>query len=265
MIKLIVSDLDNTLYDENKNIPKSTIEMIQKAMKEKNIDFCVATGRSFYSAKNVADTVGSNSPIICYNGAMIREPNGNIISATYVDELVVKELIEFCKKNNLYIQIYNNDEIIVEKKRPDIHDDPDMNYAKCIEVGEFDINKIGRTPKVLIADDEKNIPKLMEFLSKKFHNRAYVTQSESHLIEIMAQNANKGVALKEVISLLGLTIDQVMACGDNINDDLLLKNAAVKIAVSNAVSSLKDIATYTCKNERSYGVEEAIKKFVFKA
>jgi len=53
-----------------------------------------------------------------------------------------------------------------------------------------------------------------------------------------------------------------MACGDNTNDAEMVIWAGLGVAMANAVDSLKEVAEYVCENERSYGVAEAIEKFV---
>ncbi len=260
MIKLIVTDLDNTLLDSNKSIPETTKNVIQKA-KLKCVPTVIATGRSFLSAKNISDEIGLFSPIICYNGAMIRDYNGDVIFESYLDKKLVKELIDYCDENNLYIQLYHNNEIIVKKKRLDLHDDPDMKYANCREVDKFDVSSIS-SPKMLIASNCSSISLLFNELLDKFGDRAYFTRSDSHLIEIMPPGINKGSALTFLMKEYGLKKEEVMACGDNYNDKLLLENAGLKVAVANAVVPLKNMANYICINERSLCIEEVINKFI---
>jgi len=50
MVKLIVTDLDGTLLNDEKHIPRENIEALKAAM-DKGIHVSVATGRNFYSAK----------------------------------------------------------------------------------------------------------------------------------------------------------------------------------------------------------------------
>ncbi len=257
MIKLIVSDLDNTLLDEEKKLPQSTKNVFTKVL-ESNVKVSIATGRSFLSAKYTADKIGATSFIICYNGAMIRNGEGDIILASYLEEGILRDLLSFCEQKNLYFQLYHKDEILVKKRRPDLHDDPDMLYAPCREVENF--NESVQSPKMLIAAKKKEIPYILKEL-ERFKENVFITQSEDHLIEIMPKGINKGSALVYLMKKYHIKKEEVMACGDNYNDIELLKQAGTKIAVHNAVDDLKRIADYICDNERSYGVEEAIKKY----
>ena len=53
-----------------------------------------------------------------------------------------------------------------------------------------------------------------------------------------------------------------MACGDNMNDMAMVTWAGTGVAVANAVPALKEAADYVASQERSYGVAEAVRKFV---
>ena len=54
-----------------------------------------------------------------------------------------------------------------------------------------------------------------------------------------------------------------MACGDNSNDAEMLEWAGTGVAVANSVESLRPLASYICKEERSLGVAEAIVKILY--
>ena len=64
MIKLIATDLDNTLLDKQGLIPDSTAALLHEAA-EKGVVTAVATGRCFPSALGAARTIGAHTPVIC--------------------------------------------------------------------------------------------------------------------------------------------------------------------------------------------------------
>ena len=70
MIKLIATDLDNTLLNKAGRIPESTAALLRQAA-EKGVLTAVATGRCFPSALEHAHTIGARTPVICYNGSLI--------------------------------------------------------------------------------------------------------------------------------------------------------------------------------------------------
>lgn len=260
MYKLIVTDLDNTLLNKNGEVEESTKKLVEKL--NKKVSISVATGRSFASAKAIADELKSEAPMICYNGAEITDTNGKALYSSYVPEDVQREIVEYVIKNNLYLQVYDQGEIVVSKLNLKAHPDPDLKYASYRETGSVEKLAEIRTPKLLIAADPKKAAKIQEELEEIFKGRAFFAKSEAHLIEVMDIGTNKGVALKALAKYLEVSKEEVMALGDNTNDIQLLQEAGLAVAVANSVESLKKIADYVCEKERSEGFNEAIEKFI---
>ena len=262
MIKLIATDLDNTLLDKDGSVPPETVAALAKA-EEKGVTVTVATGRSFASARGVAEKIGGNGLAICYNGSQIRRlADGMVLYSGCVDKDVQRGIIEFVHERGLYLQMYDNDEIVVETLRLDMHNDPDLKFASHREVGDFLKEPLFDTPKMMIAADPAEVPALQAELEEMFAGRIFCAQSEPHLIEIMPAAVNKGTALAALCQEMGIRREEIMALGDNTNDMHLLQAAGLAIAVANAVPRLQEYADYVCKGERSEGFREAIEKFI---
>ena len=54
MIKLIATDMDGTLLDENGHLPEGFIEILDR-IRAKNIKLVVASGRPYYTYKLTLD------------------------------------------------------------------------------------------------------------------------------------------------------------------------------------------------------------------
>ena len=69
--------------------------------------------------------------------------------------------------------------------------------------------------------------------------------------------------MKELAGLLGVSMDEIMACGDFSNDLEMIRVAGVGVAVNNANDELKEAADYVAKGSFAYGVMEAIETYCF--
>lgn len=262
MIRLIAADLDNTLLNKESKVDPETIRLLERAA-EKGVKVAVATGRSFASAKAIAEQLDQPSPAICYNGAaVIDTKTGEPYFMDCLDRELVEDILSFARENDLYVQMYDKDEIVVERLRLDRHPDPDLDYAGYREVGDFREAGYFDTPKILLAAEPSRVPGIQSRLEALYGRRAYFAQSESHLVEVMNKGCDKGNALRRLREILGLKKEEVMGCGDNTNDLPLLLESGTAVAVANSVPELKAAATYVCKGERSDGFNEAVKKFV---
>lgn len=72
MIKLIACDMDGTLLDSAKRLPAELPEVIAK-LKEKDVLFCVASGRQYASLRRDFDAYADDMLFICENGALVMQ------------------------------------------------------------------------------------------------------------------------------------------------------------------------------------------------
>lgn len=258
MFRLIATDLDHTLLNKEGLVPEETKEYIRKAT-DMGVVFAISTGRSIKSARGVADSVGAAYMAICYNGALVLDSvNGVTIYENHLEEDLVRGIVEYAHEHDLYIQMYDEGTIVVEKLRLDRHPDPDLRYADYREVGDFLEYPFFKTPKILLACEPERVPKEQAALEELYGERVYMAQSDAHLIEVVSEGVDKGIALENLAGYLGFGKDDIIAFGDNTNDLPLLKAAGTSVAVANAVPQVKEWATYVADGERSEGFTEAL-------
>ncbi len=90
-----------------------------------------------------------------------------------------------------------------------------------------------------------------------------VSYSSNRYLEFNHKNVNKGEGLKMLCEILGCTIEEAIAVGDNINDLPMIKVAGLGCGVANVVDSMKADCDYICeKDNNEGGVGEVIQKFV---
>ena len=95
MIKLIASDMDGTLLNDDHKISKNNLEAIKKTQ-EMGIDFTIVTGREYGAVKSYLEENDLRCECILNNGAEYRDVDGNII-----EEMDAKDFITFCEKNEI--------------------------------------------------------------------------------------------------------------------------------------------------------------------
>ena len=90
-----------------------------------------------------------------------------------------------------------------------------------------------------------------------------VTSSGPNNIEIMDKNATKGYALKQISEIYNIPLDNILAIGDNLNDEPMLKLVKYSVAMENAVPELKKISRYiTDKPNSESGVADTVTKIL---
>ena len=260
MIRLIALDLDNTLLEKDNSIHPHTLQLLKSCAAD-GITVVIATGRIYLSAKKYAQEIGPGCKILCYNGCLLTEADGTPLFSAELPVPIMEKIVSFCKERGLYCQFYRDHRILVEKVVKETRIDPDLANTTAIEAGDLSAYDLTPSPKAMIVCDPAAVPAVQKDLTDFMGEDVYIAQSQPYLIEIMPSGVNKAHTLELLCEKLGISYDEVMACGDNTNDAEMIKWAGTGIAVANSVEPLKAAASYVCKAERSLGVAEAIEKF----
>ena len=285
MIKLIASDMDGTLLNHNHKIPKENVKLINFA-KNQGIEFVVATGRAYYEALPALNEENINCDVISFNGGIVYDKNGNIISIT---PMIPKDLyytIEILKSFDISYQLYTKNTIYTRSIETDINAyidlirsngyDPDVEHLRAEAQQKLDVGYITEVENIeLYLNEKENPPIKIIAISNdisKLENAAKllsentsisVTSSGANNIEIMHKNATKGEALKEIAKIYSINLENAVAIGDNLNDQAMLDIVGYSVAMKNGNTILKEQAKYvTEKTNSEGGVADTIFKLI---
>lgn len=285
MIKLIASDMDGTLLNHNHKIPKENVDLINYA-KNQGIEFVVATGRAYYEALPALNEENINCDVISFNGGIVYDKKGNIISIT---PMIPKDLyytIEILKSFDISYQLYTKNTIYTKSIETDINAyidlirsngyDPDVEHLRAEAQQKLDVGYITEVENIeLYLNEKENPPIKIIAISNdisKLENAAKllsentsisVTSSGANNIEIMHKNATKGEALKEIAKIYGINLENAVAIGDNLNDQAMLDIVGYSVAMKNGNTILKEQAKYvTEKTNSEGGVADTIFKLI---
>ena len=96
--RLIAIDLDRTVVNQEDTIIPSAKEAIQRAI-DNGMKVTLATGRMYQPSNRFAQELGLSVPLICYQGALIREPsNGNVVWHKPLSALTAQKVIETARQ-----------------------------------------------------------------------------------------------------------------------------------------------------------------------
>lgn len=257
--KLIVTDMDGTLLNGEHEISKKNKNALKFAA-EKGIHVAIATGRIYESTIKYARELGIKTPIICCNGALIKESNGNIIYESQVDNYICNKIIDVLEKNNIYYQCFTDDTIFttyINEWLRKYQMQEDLNI-KIIETDNIKEQIIGRNIlKFLIIESNLELLSKVEEELKNIED-IELTKSFFDNIEIMKKGVNKGSAVESLGRYLGIDKSEIITFGDNHNDLSMIKYAGMGIAMGNAEDIVKENANFiTCKNTED-GVAKAL-------
>lgn len=289
MFKLITIDIDGTLLNSYGEVTDRNKQAIQKAL-DKNIDVVLTSGRMPKAILPIASEINSNKYLISGNGAAIYDiQNDEIIYNNYMTKKKVLEIIDICEKNSMFYNIYTNNSILTKtlnynilyyhnenKKNPEdkrikinvINDlreyvkkyqgDDFLKFTICDNdkmVFKSIINKLKTVRDIDVLEVSHMSKKIIKHGTEDFEISYFYT-------EISNKNVNKWSAIEELIKILNITKEEVLAIGDNINDKEMIQNAKVGVVTGNSSPLMKEVADEVVASNNESGVAEAIDKYI---
>ncbi len=268
-IRLLALDIDGTIAGESNDIREPVLKAIRAAQK-KGVQVVIATGRMFRSALRFHQQVGSNLPLIAYQGAWMQSPgSGKPDRHWSVPRERVLSLLDYFEQPDLRsllsVHFYINDELYVREITPETKAYAERSGIQPIAVGDLRSTLSTEPTKVLaLSDDIDLIDQLLGSLQTQYTPaELYLTKSVATFFEATNPAANKGAAVRYLAEdVLGLTADNVMAIGDNFNDVEMLEYAGVGVAMGNGPEAVQAIAQWVAPSVELDGAAAAIEEFV---
>jgi Cof subfamily protein (haloacid dehalogenase superfamily) len=260
--RLVAFDLDGTLLGEDKVLRPRVLSAVEQ-MQARGIEGCVVTGRMYRAALPYVRELRFNAPVVCYQGAAVIDPETDeVLFDTPLPNRQALELVSYAHANRLHIQLYANDRYYCEHR----NHFSDL-YAQISGVEPIVVPSLSAlfetwdaTKGIIIAEPAAILTHL-EPVKRFFGDRAYVTRSMPHFLEVMDSKVDKGKALEMVARGLQIPMAEVMAIGDSWNDAPLLRAAGFGVAMGSAPRELREVADAVVADAVNDGVAEALERF----
>ncbi len=269
-VRLIAIDIDGTLLDSQWRLPEANRRAIAQAI-ERGIEVALVTGRRFDFARPIALQLPGPLTLIVNNGALIKSRD----AATHVRHLlprrvarqVLEATLRFRDCAAVVFDRPRENQVVFEQI--DWEDPGRKSYfernrefiahASPLEscLTEDPIQVMYSGPVERIREVEAALRALP--LAKEF--ALAVTEYEDRnfaLVDVIHPECSKGAALAEWAARRGLTREEVMAIGDNLNDREMLEFAGVPIVMGNSVPRLKALGWPETLSNDQGGVAAAI-------
>jgi len=266
-IRVLALDLDGTLTNDQKQVTPRTRAALDAAAAQ-GVTLVLASGRPTAGILPLAKDLGlehKNGCILAYNGGSILDcTTGKVLYQQRLYPALVPELCAFAAKEGVAIVTYNKEGVVTEhpedewaaregftNKLPMIHVDDLASYV------DYPVCKM------LITLDPARRDAVCAKGKAQFEGRADLYPSSPFFIEAVPLGVAKDISLGALLERMGLTRENLMACGDGLNDRSMLEFAGVGVAMQNAEDAVKVVADYVTAADNNHdGVAEAIEKFI---
>lgn len=239
-IKLIALDMDGTLLDKTNKISSRNKRAIEQAQ-EQGVAVVLSTGRFLKTCLPFAKELDLNSYLVTCNGGQIWTMDMELVEEHVMETKSIEKMYEIGKEADAAMWLVSEKDVY--------HDELPEDYQtqRWLKFG-------------CVTDDLAKLDSMVDQVAKI--GDLEITNSMPNNMEVNPIGVNKANALKSVCKELGITMDQVLAAGDSLNDIKMIEQAGIGVAMGNAQDAVKRAADYVTDDHNQDGVGKAIEHFV---
>ena len=268
-IRLIISDIDGTILDDQHQVDPKLKDMIPLLNREK-IPFVLASARSPLGMEPIARELGlGDNPLACYNGALVIKGDLQAYETIIehpLDKEEIRTFLELVKAEfpSVSINLYSDKDWIADRLDKWVQIEAAITGERPMIQNELISVLNAQMPvhKLLLIDEAPVIQKLHDYLLTLDFPKTAFYLSKDNYMEVTAKRVSKEQALYEIAQHYQVPLEQVMTIGDNFNDLPMLRLAGLGVAMGNAPEAVKTEAKAVTKSNNEHGVAEAVEKYV---
>ena len=262
MYRLIASDVDKTLLDNDSRMPELNRDALIEC-KKRGIGVVLATGKTMDSILHLVKDLGLELPQITLNGSVTISPEMEVIRAFKIDPWTYRDIVGFIKENGYPPVIALDDgKLYIEEYHPDLKHLDDIGEefikVKSIETDHFSKNTVDIYIPILESHP------LDRALREKYSDRLQFIRSGDYFFDILNKEATKGNALLLLLQDLGIKRDEVAVFGDSPNDLSMFEMAGLRIAVRNSYPEVLEKADIITGESFNSGLGKAVFEYILK-
>lgn len=269
-IRLIALDIDGTLLDSGWNLPEANRAAVVEAVR-RGIEVALVTGRRFDFAKPISEQLGCPITMVVNNGALVKSNSGETRLRKLLPADVARKALaatkDFVEGTAVVFDRPRENQVIFDHL--DIEDAARRGYYErnkeyisfcsplesCLTENPIQVMYTGPVETVRAA------ARVLRAMSGADKFALAITEYEARnfaLADVVHPAVSKGATLAEWAVLQGYRREEVMAIGDNLNDQEMLEFAGVPVVMGNCVAELKRSGWRETLSNDEAGVAAAI-------
>jgi Cof subfamily protein (haloacid dehalogenase superfamily) len=259
-IRLVATDLDGTLLRSDGTISARTVRALE-AVRARGIPIVIVTARPPRTVRTLTRQIAGGLAI-CGNGAILYDlAREAIVAQTRLSAAITHALIEELRAAIPGVTFaieaglrYGEEPDYAPTERDPT--DGELQIADALALGDEGVTKL------IVRHPAWALDTLLTRVEALIGTRAAATHSGAPFVEVAAPGVTKAAALATLCAQRGIAQDEVLACGDGLNDLPLLTWAGRGIAVANAHPAVLAAATAITATNDEDGVAAVLERVV---
>jgi hypothetical protein len=264
-MKILAIDLDKTSLTDGGDFSESDRTALREFAGAGNI-VTIASGRMTDSILPFTRRLGIDSPVIAYNGGMVRDSVARGSATVFHEPLGPDDaarIVDFAVENGHHLNYYLDD-VLYARDEPSLKRFSHLYSAQTSSVYRFvpslTVFRGSRPTKLIIIADPPERDRLYDELRTRIPTTVTLVRTNPEYLEFMSASADKGRGLRALAEAYGVARGDIVAIGDGDNDISMLEYSGTGVAVANAKDKVKAAAKLvTSGTNNDSPVTEALK------
>ena len=259
-IRGLAIDLDGTTLLPEGVLGDRTKKCLQKLI-SKGMHIIISTGRAIEASEKYRSAIGTEGPMIFFNGAEVADvPSGRVLHTNLIGLDVVDFGADLARELGIHYQVYlpagispdtgkqdpkqKWEALLIEKYGPEA----EMYYRHTgVSAVIKDLKSISSMPldgciKGMYIADPSLHDKVRQKFKERFGDKISIMRSYPTFLEVINNGVSKGEGLRIAMEHRGLKPEEVIAFGDEENDVPMFPIAGFAGAPENAREKIRDAA-----------------------
>ncbi|WP_140918010.1 pyridoxal phosphatase [Limnobaculum xujianqingii] len=245
--QIIALDLDGTLLNSHKQILQESLDTLALA-RQQGIKVVIVTGRHHVAIHPFYQALQLDTPAICCNGTYTYHyQKQQVLSGTPLTKSQATRVAQLLRNHPIQSLMYIDNAMTFEQKDDSIdrwyawaarlpeNQRPNMLHVDKFETAIDQANNVWKF--ATSSDDEDALNHFSNLVEKELGLAC--ERSWHNQIDLAQQGNSKGNRLREWVESQGISMNNVIAFGDNLNDVSMLSQAGLGVAMGNSSDEVK--------------------------
>lgn len=262
-LRLVISDVDGTIVQSDKTIAPATVEAAAR-LQQTGVKLAIVSARPPRGMLYIQDALRLTGPLAGFNGGRMLGPDREVIAEHAVPETAARTALGLFAARGLQSWVYSCDYwFVLDRNAAHVaRETHTVRFAPTV-IDSFE-HHLDRVSKMVgVSDDVALLGDVEAELQTLIGAAAHAKRSQPYYLDLTAQEANKGAAVRAIAAAEGVALEEVAVLGDMLNDVPMFEVAGFSVAMGNASDEVKGraSASATATNDQG-GWAEAVDRFL---
>lgn len=268
--RVIALDLDGTLLDHKKRILPESLSALAQARAE-GIKVVVVTGRHHVAIHPFYQALELDTPAICCNGTYLYDYHAKkVLESNPLAPKQAVQVLQLLEQTQIHGLMYVDDAMLYQQTSG--HVIRSLSWAESLPASQRPtllhvdslLDAAHRATDIWkFATSHANLEQLNAFATMVEGELGLACEWSWHDQVDIAQGGNsKGMRLQRWVESQGMSMNDVVAFGDNFNDLSMLESAGLGVAMGNSADAIKERADLVIADNEQPGIAAVIRQHV---